>query len=163
MAKNDVERGYSIVVMILGVGFYSFVISSFTRIISSVDEERVGVISLSYSLVLLIASPYLQTQRVRRFEALEKLMADHTLAPELIAKIRKYLFRRVEKWEPLDLINDMPSKLRNEVLLQIHEDVLSNIPFLQDKNTTFVADMLSNLKVFQQLLPDFKKPLRVYE
>jgi len=84
---------------------------------------------------------------VKRFDALEKLIADHHLAPELVAKIRKYLFRRVEKWDPLDLINDLPSKLRTEFLIQIHDDVLAKIPFLQDKNPVFASEVLGSLKV----------------
>ena len=75
------------------------------------------------------------------------LISETNIDPKMVAKIRKYIFRRYSQKAGADLLNELPDELRCDVMIAINKMTLDKIPFLHHKKQSLVVAVLEALKV----------------
>lgn len=128
---TKVERTFSILWMLVGVGFYSYTIGSLTSVLCTLDT-RANELTIKLNAVDLI------TREAR-------------LAPELKLKLRKAIKMHAKKTE-LDtgdkqlMYNSLPKTLRYQVALNMYEGAAIRIPFFQCRTPEFINLIIPNLQ-----------------
>ena len=128
---TDEERLFSIVWMLLGVGFYSFAIGSLTSVLSTLDTR-------SNELTI-------------KLNAVDQISKEARLDPGLIRKLRQAIKIHSHKTE-LDtgdkqlMFDSLPKKLRYQVAMNMYESACSRIPFFENRSPEFISTIIPHLR-----------------
>ena len=129
-AANTMERGISIVIMIIGVISFSFATGSLSSIMQNYDQ----------------ANAKLQ----ERITVLNRIFKDHHLPLELYERLKqaiKYDFNKDQN-DINQFVVDLPHKLKLEVSLHIHERTYKKIHCFKGRSSAFIAWICPLLKPF---------------
>ena len=130
-AGTDEERLFSIMWMLLGVGFYSFAIGSLTSVLSTLDTR-------SNELAL-------------KLNAIDQISKEARLDSSLIHKLRQAIKIHSDKTE-LDtgdkqlMFDALPKKLRYQVAINMYEGASRRIPFFENRSPEFIATIVPHLR-----------------
>jgi hypothetical protein len=100
--------------MMIGVGFYSFTISTLTSVLSRIDTRESSLRS--------------------KIEVIEVFCSEAKIHPELKKRIKEALeynsLRNAFSWiEKYAIFNELPPHLKYEIAMQIHEGAIGRLPF----------------------------------
>jgi hypothetical protein len=122
-ANTTTEKVYNLFIMSFGVIMYSFAIGSLTTIVTNLDSKKAEV-----------------NQKLR---ILSSLKAEFKIDNEIYEKVRKVI--KFDMWKTQTDNNQflqlLPNKLRTELSQIIHDNVIKNFTFFQNKNSEFVASV----------------------
>ena len=130
-ARTPQEQTFSMVMMLVGVTWYAFIVSSMSAIMSSFDAKNKAVREK-----MLCVNDFIRTTK---------------LPGELAKQVRSFFeFKAKSKhayvstnYDVDELLNELGSGLRADILMHLERPLIEKIPFLQDKVPQFVADILS--------------------
>ncbi|KAL7502499.1 hypothetical protein ACHAXN_000448, partial [Cyclotella atomus] len=149
-ARTPQEQIYAMVMMLVGVSWYAYIVSSMSTIMSSFEAQSKAVRDK------MLASSWYHCTCVNEFVRAAKLPKD------LSKQVRDFFDFKLAKsqhsflmstnYDVNELLDEMGSGLRSEVLLFLDRHLISKIPFFQGKVPQFVADTISMLQpmVFQE-------------
>jgi hypothetical protein len=123
------ELLYAMLVMVLGVGVFSYVIGSVAGLIANLDRAKLHF-----------------QERIERAHA---FMAYRGVPAELRHRILGYygyLWESRLGWGDAELLDDLPSGLRVEVSLHLHRPILEKVPFLRGASDELMRDLAVALR-----------------
>ncbi|GMH51745.1 hypothetical protein TL16_g01078 [Triparma laevis f. inornata] len=130
--KNDSERAYSIFSMILGGGYYGFIVATMASLVSNLDAN---------------AKSYYE-----KMDNVTSYMKKRKFPKVLFRKMRKYYKHYFEQRTALnetEILDDLSSQLRTEVALFLIHDIVYNIDLFHDLTPEMLAKLLTVLKPLQ--------------
>jgi len=141
-AYTNSERFFSIFVMIAGVSWYAFIISTISSIISMFDRRNAII--------------------KRKQRLLSEFMREARMPWDLRRRIFRY-FDFVTSIEGGDgdsremegVLSMLSAQLRTEVTLHVHRQVIPQIPFFLNKSPQFIASTVTLLRPLQFLSGDY--------
>ena len=122
-----IERCFQLILLSIGIVSYSFIITKFGNYIMKKSKEEIEL--------------------DKKMAQLEQVRIQYPLMPyKLYMKIQGYFRKKSEKHsnknEMTHLVNNLPDKLRNDMLLVIYRDVINNFYIFKNcKNTDFITQM----------------------
>jgi hypothetical protein len=126
------EKCYAMSCMIMGVSWYAYIVSSMSIILSSFDKHQ-------------------STVR-RRLSEINDWMREHKLSVRLKTAVRKSVRLHSlggagtrDTYDSDQILGDLPSDLRCQVIIHLHHDLLDCMPFLHDKSSQFKAGVLDKM------------------
>jgi hyperpolarization activated cyclic nucleotide-gated potassium channel 2 len=131
-AVNGSEYGVSIVIMMLGVSFYSFMVSTVS-----------GILTKSYSD---------ESTDSARMESVKVFMRKHQLPKSMQNRIMAHFtymtkkMRHRSNMNSQQIMDQLSHSLRIEVALHTHKEMLESIPFLEHNDPAFIALILPHMK-----------------
>ena len=138
-ARTAQEQAFSMAMMLVGVSWYAICVSSMSAIMSTFDAQNKAIRDKMLSVNSFIRAA--------------------KLPPPLAQRIRScFEFRSSQKafalnshYDADELLEEVGSALRTEILLHLERDLIQKIPFFDGKVPQFVADSISMLQpmVFQ--------------
>jgi hypothetical protein len=129
--------------MLMGVSWYAYIVSSMSTIMSSFDRQNKAV--------------------KEKMHAVNAFIHDAKLPPNISKQIRRYYdfafsssknksLLQSSQYDADIILDELSSGLRAEVLLFVEQDLIEQIPFFKDKIPQFVADCITMFQpaVFQE-------------
>lgn len=128
VAVNFSEKFYTVIVMTMGIIFYSYSISTLTNMLSNIDQRNAK----------------LKNQML----TLDHLCKEYNLNKTFYLKLSRALeFVNNKSKEGIqEFVNDLPGALGNNVLIVAYEKILLGNAFFEKKTTDFVAWVAPRLK-----------------
>jgi CRP-like cAMP-binding protein len=129
LPRNDGERLYAILLMVVGIGVYGFVIGNVAVILANLDPRR--------------------AKHFERLEELSAFMSYRNIPPELRARIAdyyRYLWRNRLDQDESEVLDRLPPSLRMEVSLHMKRDLLQAVPLLAGASEDFLRDVALDLE-----------------
>lgn len=125
---NSAERFFTILLMFIGILTYSFVVSALGNILTNKD-----VITKKY---------------ITSLEILHAIKRKHHVPDEFYDKVVKYLHYnyKFNKNEKFNFINDIPLRLKNNLLHNMYRDIITNFKFLKFENEDFKSKVVLSLR-----------------
>jgi len=141
-ARTPQEQIYAMVMMLVGVSWYAYIVSSMSTIMSSFDAQNKAVRDK-----MLCVNEFIRTAKLP--SELSKQVRDFF---EFKLGRSQHAFLISSNYNVDELLDELGSGLRADVLLYMDRHLISKIPFLQDKVPQFVADIISMFQpmVFQE-------------
>ncbi len=135
LSANTLERLINIFLMFVGVLIYSFAVSALGTIVSGYDKS---------------------TERyMKNIDKLYDMKLMYNIPMNSYDKIEKYLLYdyKNNKMEKFTFINDLPIRIRNELLVNMYRDVIKNFKFFKETSiefTTKVVFIMKPLRLFKK-------------
>ena len=128
---TTLERLYSIALLTIGVGFYSYAISNFSAIMMNTDRKNL----------------YL----TQRLDALADLVKMTKMPLETEKKVLNFLYRNLPtkfilRFDREAVMKELPAFLRTEIALYIYHHYVQKVFFFQDKDPAFIASVVPSLR-----------------
>jgi len=141
-ARTPQEQIYAMVAMLVGVSWYAYIVSSMSTIMSSFDAQNKAVRDK-----MLCVNEFIRTAKLPK--ELSKQFRDFF---EFKLARSQHAFLISSNYDVDELLDELGSGLRADVLLYMDRHLISKIPFLQNKVPQFVADVISMFQpmVFQE-------------
>ena len=141
-ARTPQEQIYAMVMMLVGVSWYAYIVSSMSSIMSSFDAQNKAIrekMTCVNEFVRTAKLPKDLAKQVRDFYEFKLARSQHS-------------FLMSSNYNVDELLDELGSGLRADVLLYMDRNLISAIPFLQNKVPQFVADCISMFQpmVFQE-------------
>ena len=134
--NNVTEKLITILLMLIGVVLFSYATGSISSIISSADSE--------------------DARLKEKMATLKILQGDYDLESTLYNKIAKALqYGNQHAKGVVEFMDDLPTKLRIELAMAIHNKMYSNIKFFKDKDKSFIVWVGTLLKPMNVQTDDF--------
>lgn len=117
--------------MVLGICFYSTIVSTISSVFSSLDSRRV-----------LISEQLNEVERLGCFYVVEK---------ESLKYIKKQINenmsmeRKVNDYQRIKIIKEMPRKIQILIVKSIYKEAIKKIKFFMDKDHNFLIDIVPKL------------------
>ena len=124
---SSIERFFQLILLSIGIVCYSFIITKFGNYVMKKSKEEIEL--------------------DKNINQLEQVRIQYPMIPyKLYLKIQYYFRKKSEKKnnknEMTHLVNDLPDKLRNDMLLVIYRDVIDNFYIFKNcKNTDFITQI----------------------
>lgn len=135
--KNTLERGISVIVMLIGVISFSFATGALSSIMQNYDQ----------------ASAKLQ----ERITILNRIYKDYFLPLDLYERLRqivKYDYNKDQN-DINNFVSELPHKLKLEVSLYIHEETYKKINIFKKRSSAFIAWICPLLKPSEYPVEDY--------
>lgn len=129
---TSAEMILCIVWMMLGIGFYSTIISTISSVFSSLDSRRV-IISEKINNIDQLGKYYDVDLECTSF--LKKKISDHVT-----------YHKKLTEHEKFKIIRDMPKKLRLEIVKNMYNQACEKLRFFREKDSNFLIDIIPRLK-----------------
>ena len=128
---SSIERNFQIVLLAIGTVIYSFIITKFGNYVGKKNN--------------------IQIELSNKEQILEQIRISNPLMTfKLYYKIHNYLLKKAKKQQHNKnveinmLVNSLPDKIRNEILITIYKNEIKNFKIFTDcKNSDFIIKMLS--------------------
>jgi CRP-like cAMP-binding protein len=135
---SDGERVFAIFCMFCGAVLFAIVMSNTNQVLRELNASNV-----------------VMTQRM---DSINMYMQHRQLPQELKTRIRKYYafyWSRQSVFDEAAVLSALPSHLRREVLLYLHRDMISKVPFFREAETSFILNLVSCLTPVMAAPGDF--------
>ena len=125
-----IERVFQLIILSIGIVSYSFIVTKFGNYIMNKSKQKIE-----------LDKKILQLEQIR--------IQYPSMSYKLYINIQKYFLKKSEKNnkknEMTNLANNLPDKLRNDMLLILNKDVIKKfIVFKECNNTDFIIQMCSS-------------------
>ena len=120
---------YACGVMVIGVGFFGFVLSNIASVLMRLDAAKA------------------HQESVR--DRVETFMQYHRVRPDLRQKVRaylRYLWESRRGYDDADILASLPPNLRSELTLCINRDIVERIPTLKGASPELVRELILGMK-----------------
>jgi hypothetical protein len=127
-AFTTAEKVYNLFIMSFGVIMYSFAIGSLTTIVTNLDAKTAEV--------------------NQKLQILSSLRSEFRIDDKIYEKVRKVIKFDILKMQTNNnqFLMLLPNKLRSELSQIIHDNVIKNFLFLQNKSQEFVTTVSQLIK-----------------
>lgn len=118
--------------MILGIGFYSTIVSTISSVFSSMDSRRV-----------LISEQLNEIEKLGKYFNVNK-----KCIKQIKQKISKntVMNKRINEYEKKRIFNEMPRKIQVMIINTIYKEAIRKIEFFKGKDYNFLVEVLPALK-----------------
>lgn len=126
---TDGEKIYVMCCMLVGLGFFGFLIGNITSALSQKDPAR---------------EHYLEN-----IEKLSQLVRYRNLSPSLQKKVFQYYNYKWKKrlgFDETEFLETLPNSLKNQVALQLKKEILEEIPLFKNAHESFIKAIAIHLK-----------------
>jgi len=127
--STNVERVFSMFMMILGVTFYAYSTATVSSVLHSVDLR--------------------ETINREKMESLRAFMQGAGLPTTLMKTLNQHFryawWNQHSVFDTQTLMEGMPSHLRTEVAIFLYNDLIKLTPFFRDKSSQFIASVITNI------------------
>lgn len=123
------EIAITIAVQLVGVGLYAYVIGTFAALIGSL-----GARGAMYH---------------ERLDAIRALMARRQVPPNLQQEVighQEYVWHRTGGHDEVALLNDLPRRLRADIVMHVAADMLYRLPMFRGTSPEFLAALVGALR-----------------
>ena len=128
---SSTERVFALLLMGVGVGFYSFTISNLSTIMATLDTR-----STNFNKKTTALNEFSKATKLP--DLLKKKIKDH---------INHNHQENVYSWFDKDeLLKELPASLRREISIHMHKKLVEKINFFQDKDPQFISYVVPKLK-----------------
>ncbi|KAJ3029807.1 UNVERIFIED_CONTAM: Kinesin-like protein kif27 [Siphonaria sp. JEL0065] len=130
-AKNDQERGFSLVTMTLGILFYGYVSGTIASQLSNMDSRRVA---------------YHQ-----KMDAIRQYMNDRDMDSDMQERVLEYYDYMWERNKGIDVKNlfeDMPSTFKSEVALSLNHAIIDKAAIFLGTSIGFKRSVAISMKLY---------------
>jgi CRP-like cAMP-binding protein len=119
-ANNTYERLYSILLMIVGVLFYSFAISSLSNLVVKIDKHEKNF--------------------NKRMELIDEVKAKFNLSDNLYRDLQRYLTYdlQINRLNKKLLLNELPQQLKYSLISQIYKQPIELLNFFKNSPNDFI-------------------------
>lgn len=127
--QNNVQTLFNIVVMVMGVGFYGYLIGNIAGILSKKDPAK--------------------AQYLENLEKLSALLHFRKIPFDLQTRIRnyyEYMWRQRLGYDESSFLYNLPKGLSDEVSLWLKKEVIENIPLFRGTTRDFIKEIALVLK-----------------
>ena len=129
-ARTALEQSFSMVMMLVGVTWYAFIVSSMSSIMSSFDANNKALRDK-----MLCVNEFIRSAKLPRDLAVQiRSFFDYK------TKSKQYVSNNYNVDE---LLGELNSGLRADILMHLERHLIDKIPFLKNKVPQFVADCVS--------------------
>ena len=141
-ARSPQEQIYAMGMMLIGVSWYAYIVSSMSSIMNSFDAQNKAIRDKMMTVNEFCRTAKLPkelSRQVRDFFEFKMAKSQHA-------------FLISSNYDVDELLDELGSGLRADVLLYMDRQLISKVPFLQNKVPQFVADIISMFQpmVFQE-------------
>lgn len=126
---TEEQKIFTMAVMILGVGFYGFVIGNIATILVNLDPARVGHMERMEQLVAFM--------NYRRIPA---GLRDRSV------EYHRYLWHKRLAHDESEVLSRLPPSLRTEVALFLNRDLIMSVPMFRDASDAFIREVALELR-----------------
>lgn len=126
---SNLEKIYTMIVMILGVGVYGYVIGNVANIISSLDVGK--------------------AQHQERVEKINAFMIDHKFTSDLQRRVKNYfsyLWDSRRGYDQASVFADLPESFKIEFALQLNRDIIAKVPLFRGADKKLIQNIVMILK-----------------
>eukprot|EP00638_Chattonella_subsalsa_P012254 CAMPEP_0117795248 /NCGR_PEP_ID=MMETSP0948-20121206/11185_1 /TAXON_ID=44440 /ORGANISM="Chattonella subsalsa, Strain CCMP2191" /LENGTH=746 /DNA_ID=CAMNT_0005626147 /DNA_START=15 /DNA_END=2255 /DNA_ORIENTATION=- len=123
------EIAWTVFVMICGTSLFGYIIGNVASVMTHVDETAVLIKNKIQSVTAYM--------RYRQFP------------PTIVNKIRRhyeYSWKRTQVYNEEEILSELPTTVRTEVALYIHQQTIMKVPFLRDLGEDVVPMLVHKLK-----------------
>ncbi|PKA16103.1 cyclic nucleotide-binding domain-containing protein [Leptospira haakeii] len=127
--STDLQRIYTIFVMMLGAGVYATVIGNIASILGNLDLAKAA--------------------QMKKMAQVDSFLKARSIPPNMRRRVRDYYMYIIDRGWGEDesvLLNDLPLSLRKEVKIQLHRSLLEKVPFLKGADPALVSSLVFSLK-----------------
>ena len=127
---SPIERFFQLILLSIGIVSYSFIITKFGNYVIKKSNKEI--------------------ESDKKLNQLEQIRIQYPLIPyKLYMKIMNYFRKKSEKKnnnnEIMNLINNLPDRLRNDMILVIYKNIINNFYIFKGcKNTDFITQLCSS-------------------
>ncbi len=127
--STNIQTVYTMCIMIIGVGIYGYVIGNVSSILSNLDVSRVAF--------------------QEKLNHIDSFLKYKKIPPALSNRVRSYY---VNLWEnkhgidEKDIWHDLPSAIKIDLSLYLHEELVNKVPFFQNANIELKRELVMELK-----------------
>lgn len=128
-AKTPMQMLYASMTMIVGVGFFGYVLSNVASLLARLDAAR--------------------EEHLAVLDKVEAFMRYNEVPSVLRLKVRsyyRYLWQSRKGYDSSDVLRRLPPKLRSEIALFMNKDVIEKVPLLAGAEQDLVLDVVLQLE-----------------
>lgn len=128
-AKTEIQMIYAALTMILGVGFFGYVLSNVSALIARLDAAREA--------------------HYARLDQIEAFMSYNQVPKAIRQKIRsyyQYLWENKKGHDDQSILETLPKKLRADVALFLNTELLLKVPIFKEASNEFKREIVLELK-----------------
>eukprot|EP00873_Tetraselmis_striata_P000645 jgi/Tetstr1/420909/TSEL_011972.t1 len=129
-AVSPIEKVMSCLQMLMGVAMFSYFMSSMAALGAMLNSRTARLAA--------------------KRQAVDDFLSQHKLPKELSDRIRQYknyVVVREFSSEQQEIVKGLSSTLQTEVLLFLHQDIISKVPFFRDKSPQFMAHLVQHFQL----------------
>ena len=126
--QTDIQRVYTMAVMIIGVGMYGYIIGNMAGLISNLDVSH--------------------TNYLKKIENLNMFYRIHRIPTPLRKKVANYYSRLRESKLDYDvniILNELPQSIRKELLVYLNQDVVKKVPLFKNAGPRLITEITAVL------------------
>ena len=127
---NDVEIGFTLVIMFLGVSMYAFIIGNVASLIANLDAN--------------------QGRFREKLDQIQAYMRERRIPSILQQEVRDYY---QYMWEyshdasmELDFLDELPHSIKTRIYLHLYQELVEKVPLFKDADKGFIEDLVIKLK-----------------
>lgn len=127
--KTLPQMAYACCVMMLGVGFFGYILSNITNLVARLDAAKVHFEELR--------------------ERVEAFMSHHRVPPDMRHRVQAYfmyLWDSRRGYEDVDALAVLPPNLRADLHLWVNRELVEKVPWLKDASPEFIRELVQCLK-----------------
>jgi voltage-gated potassium channel Kch len=132
---TDLQRVYTVGVMVLGLVVYGFIIGNVATLLFSIDPAR--------------------TLHRQRMEQLSSFMSQHDIPPELrerTIEYYRYRWRNRLDHDESEVLGWLSPPLQAEIAAHVNRDLMKSVPMFRDAGEAFLRDVTLELQL-EVLMP----------
>lgn len=137
--KSDTAQVvFTMVVMLLGVGMYSYIIGNVATLIANLDAAKAGYLEKMEEVNLFLKTrgiPAVLQERVRNYY--------------------RYLWKTHKSTTMTSLLDELPDTLRVDVSLFINKNLLEKVPYFSEANDLFIREIIQVMELHVYLPGDY--------
>jgi len=128
-AKTPVQMLYAAATMLVGIGFFGYVLGNVTSLFARLDAAR--------------------EQHLEQLDRIETFMRGNDVPVPLRARVReyyRYLWRSRQGWDVAAVLADLPPKLQVEIGLFLNAEIIEQVPMLKGASRRLLEEIVLELK-----------------
>ena len=127
--KTNLQMGYTMVVMVLGVGVYGFVIGNVANLLANLDMARAHYLANMEKLSTFLRYRHIPISLQRRIYDYYSYLWEHRLG-----------------YDESAVLNGLPPSLQGEVSLLLKREFIEKVPFLKGGGLELIRDIAFELR-----------------
>jgi voltage-gated potassium channel len=128
-ARTPVQMIYAAATMLVGIGFFGYVLGNVTSLFARLDAAR--------------------EQYLEQLDRVESFMRGNDVPASLRTRVReyyRYLWRSRKGWDVTSILADLPPKLRVEIGLFLNAEIIEKVPMLRGAHRRLLEEIVLELK-----------------
>ena len=126
---EDIQKIYTMIVMILGVGVYGYVIGNIATLFANIDVTKAAFIKKMEDIGAFM-----------RYKKIPKNIQDK------VTEYYNYLWESRQGQREQQVLDDLPLSLKTEISLQINKDIIQKVDLFKNLSEKFIREVINELK-----------------